>query len=29
VVDPNDLIQWEVYGGFRAPGFYAEGPHER
>lgn len=22
VVDPNDLIQWEVYGGFRAPGLY-------
>ncbi|MEO1081715.1 MAG: aryl-sulfate sulfotransferase [Pseudomonadota bacterium] len=22
VVDPNDLIQWEVYGGFRASGFY-------
>lgn len=22
VVDPNDLIQWEVYGGFRSPGLY-------
>lgn len=24
VVDPNDLIQWEVYGGFRNSGLYAQ-----
>ena len=24
VVDPYDLVQWEVYGGFRSPGIYHE-----
>ena len=24
VQDPDDLIQWEVYGGFRTPGLYLE-----
>jgi len=24
IVDPHDLLQWEVYGGFKSPSIYNE-----
>ena len=27
VRDPDELLQWEVYGGFRSPGIYEAGSH--